>query len=108
MKFTVMISSALLLVPLALSAAPVIESGRISFVGQIAEFTCAIQSTRAVQFSESRNLQVVPGVQLEVSTHKNTCAGGSLPLSTTFEPLADNPAVSVSQPVRGIVTVTYL
>jgi hypothetical protein len=73
MKFTVMISSALLLVPLALSAAPANMSGRISFVGHIAEFTCAVQSTRAVQFSESRNLQVIPGVDLEVSTHENIC-----------------------------------
>lgn len=105
MKLKILLSSVLLFIPLAVSAAPRSESGRISFVGQIVESGCAVEQAGSVQFTESRRLQLAPGVNMAVDTYRNACARGPLPLSVTFEPLkSSEPGVSE----KGIVTINYL
>ena len=108
MKLTFLFSSVLLFIPLAVTAAPRSESGQISFVGQIVEAGCAVGQAGAVQFTESRRLQVTPGVSVEVNTYRNACARGSMPLTATFERLSSDGIGVVTTSEKGIVTITYL
>jgi type 1 fimbria pilin len=108
MKLRILVSSVLLSIPLAVTAAPRSESGRISFVGQIVEAGCAVEQAGHVRFTESQRLQVAPGVHVEVNTHRNACARGSMPLTATFEPLKSDGVGVVKTSEKGIVTISYL
>lgn len=107
MRLNVVVSSALLLTPLVLAAAPMAESGTISFVGSIVESGCAVETAGALRSPEIRRMQVVPGVEVDVSTYQNACDRGAMPLSATFESLHTRDIGGVPASGLGIVTVTY-
>ena len=107
MKLNVVVSSAVLLMPLFLIAAPMTESGTISFVGSIVESGCAVETAGALRSPEIRRVQVVPGVEVDVSTYQNACDRGAMPLSATFESLHARDIEGVPVSGLGIVTVTY-
>ncbi|CAI8961022.1 hypothetical protein EMIT0P253_60044 [Pseudomonas sp. IT-P253] len=108
MKRKNVISSVLLFIPLAVSAAPQTVSGGVHFVGQIVNSGCAVSHTGPAQFAESQRIQVASGLDLDVDAYRNVCSHGPIPFSTAFESLKADEASVDSTPEKGVVTVTYL
>ncbi|MBK5356548.1 type 1 fimbrial protein [Pseudomonas sp. TH41] len=108
MKRKIVVSSVLLFIPLAVSAAPQTVSDSVHFVGQIVNSGCAVSHAGPAQFAESQRIQVASGLDLDVDTYRNACGHGPIPFSTAFESLKADEARVVSTPEKGIVTITYL
>ncbi|MBA4273236.1 MAG: hypothetical protein C0438_09080 [Pseudomonas sp.] len=101
MNLKTVISSVLVLLPLTVCAAPQPLSGEIRFTGQIVDSGCEVGRVGALVTSESRQIELKPGVKVDVDTYRNACSRGALPFSMTYEPLK----TSID---NGIVTINYL
>jgi hypothetical protein len=101
MKLKTVFPYVLLLLPFTALAAPGSQSGEIRFSGQIVDAGCAVERVGALVGSESRRVELEPGLAFDVDTHRNACSGQSLPISMRYEALK-------ASSDKGIVTVTYL
>ncbi len=94
------LASVLVLLPVAVCAAPQSSSGEIRFTGQIVNSGCAVERAGALSSSVSRQVVIKPGLQVDVDTYRNACSDQALPVSMTYE------ALKTSRD-QGIVTITY-
>ncbi|MBC8996477.1 type 1 fimbrial protein [Pseudomonas sp. N40(2020)] len=101
MKLITVIFSVFVLSPLTVSAAPQTTSGEIRFIGQIVDSACEVGRAGTLSSSESRQIELKPGLKLDVDTYRNACSHDALPMTMTFEPLKTSTD-------KGIVTITYL
>ncbi|MDR9864694.1 MULTISPECIES: hypothetical protein [Pseudomonas] len=101
MKLVTVIFSVFVLLPLTVSAAPQATSGEIRFTGQIVDSGCEVGRVGTLSANESRQIELKPGLKLDVDTYRNACSHETLPMTITFEPLK----TSVD---KGIVTIAYL
>lgn len=82
------------------------QEGVLVFHGQLVNSTCAMnQSTRRAAVAPALNVQVQPGVFLEVSTQHNVCGGEALPFTSQYRALPE--ATVQGAKAAGVVTVTY-
>jgi type 1 fimbria pilin len=91
----------LLLLPLTAFAAPASQSGEIRFTGQIVDSGCQVGPVGAFVAREPRQIEIKPGVKVDVDTERNACSHQSLPISMRYEALKTSAD-------KGIVTITYL
>ena len=91
----------LLLLPLTAFAAPASQSGEIRFTGQIVDSGCQVGPVGAFVARESRQIEIKPGVKVDVDTERNACSHQSMPISMRYEALKTSAD-------KGIVTITYL
>ncbi|MFJ2461923.1 type 1 fimbrial protein [Pseudomonas neuropathica] len=91
----------LLLLPLTAFAAPASQSGEIRFTGQIVDSGCQVGPVGAFVARESRQIEIKPGVKVDVDTERNACSHQSLPIFMRYEALK-------TSAYKGIVTITYL
>ncbi|GGK28070.1 hypothetical protein SAMN04490189_3539 [Pseudomonas koreensis] len=101
MKLKTAVPYVLLLVPFTAFAAPASQSGEIRFTGQIVDSGCAVERAGALSSSVSRQVEIKPGLQVDVDTYRNACSHQVLPFSMTYEALKTSSD-------KGIVTITYL
>ncbi|EJN27329.1 hypothetical protein [Pseudomonas sp. GM80] len=101
MKLKTALPYVLLLLPLAAFAAPGSQSGEIRFTGQIVNSGCAVARVGALSAAQSRQVEIKPGLKVEVDTDRNACGHQSLPISMSYEALKTSTD-------KGIVTITYL
>jgi type 1 fimbria pilin len=101
MKLKTALPSVLLLLPLTAFAAPASQSGEIRFTGQIVDSGCQVGPVGAFASREFRQIEIKPGVKIDVDTDRNACSHQSLPIAMHYEALK----TSID---KGIVTITYL
>ncbi|RBB98319.1 type 1 fimbrial protein [Pseudomonas sp. MWU12-2115] len=101
MNLKTALASVLVLLPLAVCAAPQSTSGEIRFTGQIVDSGCAVERAGSLGADVSRQVEIKPGLQVDVDTYRNACSHQSLPFSMTYQ------ALKMSSD-KGIVTITYL
>ncbi len=101
MKLKTALPYVLLLLPLAALAAPASQSGEIRFTGQIVDSGCQIGPVGTLASHESRQIEIKPGVKVDVDTDRNACSHQALPISMHYEALKTSTD-------KGIVTITYL
>ncbi|WP_339495602.1 MULTISPECIES: type 1 fimbrial protein [unclassified Pseudomonas] len=101
MKPRTAISSVLVLLALTVSAAPQGTAGEIRFTGQIVDSGCEVGRAGTLAFSESRQVELKPGMRFDVDTYRNACSHETLPFAMTYESLKTSAD-------KGIVTITYL
>ncbi|WP_180700010.1 type 1 fimbrial protein [Pseudomonas crudilactis] len=101
MKLRTALPSVLLLLPLIASAAPASQSGEIRFTGQIVDSGCQVGPVGAFASRESRQIEIKPGLKVDVGTDRNACSLQSLPISMRYE------ALNTSTD-KGIVIISYL
>lgn len=101
MKLKIAISAALVLFPLSVFAAPQASFGEIRFSGRIVDSGCEVGRVGALGSKESRQVEVKPGLTLDVDTYRNACSHGALPLSVSYEALKTSSD-------KGIVIISYL
>lgn len=108
MNLKIVMSSVLLLLPVALNAHADGSPGQIKFVGQIVESGCEIGRTGTVDFGEhSQQMKLTPKLGLTVRTAGNACRH-AIPFTVSFESLSAPGASAVSAADKGVVTVTYM
>jgi type 1 fimbria pilin len=101
MKIKTITSIVLVVLPFTAFAAPQGTSGEIRFTGQIVDIGCELGRSGTLVSSESRQVEVRPGLKLDVGTYRNACSRQALPFSVTYEALKTSSD-------KGIVTVKYL
>ncbi|MFJ2360599.1 MULTISPECIES: type 1 fimbrial protein [Pseudomonas] len=101
MNLKTALASVLVLLPLAVCAAPQSTSGEIRFTGQIVDSGCAVERAGSLASDVSRQVEIKPGLQVDVDTYRNACSHQSLPFSMTYQALKTSSD-------KGIVTITYL
>ena len=101
MNLKTVISSVLVLLPLTVCAAPQPLSGEIRFTGQIVDSGCQVGPVGAFAARESRQIEIKPGVKVDVDTERNACSHQALPISMRYEALKTSTD-------KGIVIITYL
>nr|WP_315446692.1 type 1 fimbrial protein [uncultured Pseudomonas sp.] len=101
MKLKTALPYVLLLLPLTSFAAPGNQSGEIRFTGHIVDSGCEVGRVGALSSSESRQVELKPGLKLDIDAYRNVCSHETLPMTMTFEPLKTSTD-------KGIVTITYL
>ncbi|WLH34684.1 type 1 fimbrial protein [Pseudomonas sp. FP2196] len=101
MKLKIVISSVFVVLPLTVCAAPQTTSGEIRFSGQIVDSGCEVGRVGALNSSESRQVELTPGLKVDVDTYRNACSREKLPMTMTFEALKTSTD-------KGIVTIEYL
>ncbi|MCL9801745.1 class I SAM-dependent methyltransferase [Pseudomonas sp. rhizo66] len=101
MKLKTALPSVLLLLPLTAFAAPASQSGEIRFSGQIVDSGCQVGPVGAFVARDSRQIEITPGVKVDVDTDRNACSHQALPISMRYE------ALKTSND-KGIVIISYL
>ncbi|MFJ4251639.1 hypothetical protein C2E19_24355 [Pseudomonas sp. DTU12.3] len=101
MKLKTALPYVLLLLPLTTFAAPGSQSGEIRFTGQIVDSGCAVGRVGGLSATESRQVEIKPGLKIDVDTYRNACSHQSLPMSMTYQALKTSTD-------KGIVTISYL
>ncbi|WP_166218800.1 type 1 fimbrial protein [Pseudomonas atagonensis] len=101
MKLKTALPYVLLLLPLTAFAAPGSQSGEIRFTGQIVDSGCEVGRVGALNTRESRQVEIKPGLKLDIGTYRNACSHETLPMNMTYVPLKTSTD-------KGIVVITYL
>ncbi|MFJ2483610.1 type 1 fimbrial protein [Pseudomonas sp. NPDC087598] len=101
MKLKTALPYVLLLLPLTSFAAPGSQSGEIRFIGQIVDSGCEVGRVGALSSSELRQVEIKPGLKLDIGTYRNACSHEALPMNMTYESLKTSTD-------KGIVIITYL
>jgi type 1 fimbria pilin len=101
MNLKTLLSSVLILLPLTAFAAPQTSSGVIRFTGQIVDNGCEVGRVGTLASSDSRQIELQPGMKLDVDTSRNACSHQALPFSATYQALKTSTD-------KGIVSITYL
>lgn len=101
MKLKTALPSVLLLLPLTAFAAPASQSGEIRFSGQIVDSGCQVGPVGAFVARNSRQIEITPGVKVDVDTDRNACSHQALPISMRYETLKTSND-------KGIVIISYL
>lgn len=86
------------------------QEGVLVFRGQVVNSTCDMKQSRRQGASGTMfQVQVQPGVFLDVNTQDNACTGEAVPFTTHFQalPHAKDAPRTLSTSPAGVVTITY-